>query len=123
MHRMRRQGFSNAPVMERNQIIGVFSVGALFAFLEERGLEALDRDARIGDLGAHIDIAHSGRGNYRFLPETTTVVEARAAFQRYRERNDRLRAIFITPTGNSGERLLALLTPWDVMKDDPQSGR
>lgn len=123
MHRMRRQGFSNAPVMERNQIIGVFSVGALFAFFEERGLEALDRDARIGDLGEHIDIARSGRENYRFLPETTTVVEARAAFQRYRERNDRLRAIFITPTGNSGERLLALLTPWDVMKDDPQSGR
>lgn len=123
MHRMRKQGFSNTPVMEGDQIIGVFSVGALFMFLDEKGLTALDRDARIGDLGDAIDIAHSGRANYRFMPETTTVTDARAAFQRYRERNDRLRAIFITPTGSPTERLLALLTPWDVMKDEPQGGR
>ena len=118
MHCMRKNGFSSVPVMERDQIVGVFSVASLFQYLEENGLEALDAEARIADLGHAVAIGQSGCERYRFMPETTTVTEARAAFQGYHQRNDRLRAVFITPTGNACERLLALLTPWDVMKDD-----
>lgn len=118
MHCMRKNGFSNVPVMERDQIVGVFSVASIFQFLEENGLEALEANARIADLGNAIDIAQLGYERYRFMPETTTVMEVRAAFQGYYRRNDRLRAVFITPTGNACERLLALLTPWDVMKVD-----
>ena len=122
MHMMRRRGFSNVPVMEQNQIVGVFSVGALFQYLEKNGLNALNRDTRISDLGACIEIQAEGAENYRFMSQDTTVTEARAAFQRYVRRNERLRAIFITATGSPQEKLIALLTPWDVMKDNDLNG-
>lgn len=33
------------------------------------------------------------------------------------ERNSRLSAVFITPNGTRDEPLLAMLTPWDVLRD------
>ncbi len=123
MRQMRKYGFSNVPVVEKGQTIGIFSTDTLFMFLEKNGLDALESDMRICDLGNVIDISHAEQDSYRFMPQTATVTEARAAFRRYRRRNNRLRAIFITPNGKAGEKLLALLTPWDVMKDNPQDER
>jgi hypothetical protein len=51
------------------------------------------------------------------LPKETTIVQVRAAFEAHHERNNRLSAVFITKDGNRFEPLLAMLTPWDVLKD------
>lgn len=117
MHRMSKHGFSHVPVMERGNIVGVFSVGSLFACLERQGLESLRSNARISQIREAIGWDRRGAEKYLFMPEDTTIYQVRAAFEERSERNSRLSAVFLTKTGVQDEPLIAMLTPWDVLKD------
>ncbi len=96
---------------------GVFSVGSVFAYLEKRGLGSLDNAARIGQLKDALDFDRHGAEKYLFMPRDATILQVRAAFEDRMERNSRLSAVFITPNGTRDEPLLAMLTPWDVLRD------
>lgn len=117
MHRMAKQGFSHVPVMEKGRMTGVFSVGGLFAWLEKRGLSALDDQTRIGQLKDALNVEQHGAEKYLFMAENATIIQVRAAFEDRMERNSRLSAVFITRDGSRSEPLLAMLTPWDVLKN------
>jgi len=117
MHRMDKQGFSHVPVIERGKMTGVFSVRSLFSYLEQHGLESLDERSKIGELKDALDPGRRGSERYLFMPEKATILQVRAAFEERNERNSRLSAVFITPTGACDEPLLAMLTPWDVLKE------
>lgn len=117
MHRMAKMGYSHIPVMEKGRITGVFSAGSLFQFLEKQGLDALQEHARIEQLKDELNFEKHGAERYLFVPEETTIIQARALFEERKERNRRVSVIFVTKNGNSDEPLLAMLTPWDVLKD------
>lgn len=117
MHRMSKLGFSHVPVMERGRISGVFSVGGLFVYLERKGLSALNNTARIGQIDEAMNLDKHGSDRYLFLPEDATIYQVRDAFEERSERNNRLSAVFITRTGSKDEALIAMLTPWDVLKN------
>ncbi len=117
MHRMNKNGFSHVPVMEKGTIIGVFSAGSLFSCLERRGLESLNDSARISQVRDSLSVDKHGAEKYLFLPEDATIYQVRAVFERRSERNSRLSAVFITKNGQQDEPLIAMLTPWDVLKD------
>ena len=117
MHRMSKNGFSHVPVMEKGKIVGVFSVGGLFALLERQGLDALDNATRIGQIRESFDLDRHGAERYLFMPADATIFQVRAAFESRSERNCRLSAVFITEKGSPEDPLLAMLTPWDVLKD------
>ena len=115
MRRMRKMGFSHVPVMEKGRMVGVFSVGSLFSFLEKNGLDALEPGDRIGKLKDELPAEKHASEKYLFMPENATILQVRAEFENRSARNCRLSAVFITPTGICGEPLLAMLTPWDVL--------
>lgn len=117
MHRMIRNGFSHVPVMEKGTIIGVFSAGSLFTCLEQQGLDALNDSARIGQVRDSLNVDKHGAEKYLFMPKDSTIYQVRAVFERRSERNSRPSAVFITKNGGQDEPLIAMLTPWDVLKD------
>lgn len=117
MHRMTKYGFSHVPVMESGRITGVFSVGSLFAYLERKGMDGVSNSTRIGQLKDALNVNRQGAERYLFLPENATIYQVRAAFEERGERNHRLSAVFITKNGEQDGSLIAMLTPWDVLKD------
>lgn len=117
MHRMHNKGYSHVPIMENGIITGVFSAGSLFSYLEENGLDALDDSSRVRQLRDVLSIDKHGAEKYLFMPEDTTIYQVRAAFEKRSERNSRPSAVFITKNGNQKEQPIAMLTPWDVLKD------
>ena len=123
MHRMSRQGFSHVPVLEKGKLAGVFSVGSLFSYLERQGFDGLDDSIRIGQLKDALDVDSHGPEKYRFMPRDATIQQVRAAFEERPGRNSRLSAVFITEHGDRQEPLLAMLTPWDALKDSAAAER
>lgn len=117
MHRMSKHGFSHVPVLERGRVSGIFSPGILFAYLERVGLDALDRNARIAQIDEAMNMDRHGAERYLFMPENATIYQIRDAFEERSERNNRLSAVFITRNGSGDETLIAMLTPWDVLKN------
>lgn len=114
MEVMEKNGFSHVPVLREGGIYGVFSAGTVFRYQLEHKGRALREQTTLGELGAVLELK-SNSEHYAFLPKTATYQQAREVFQRIRGRNRRISAIFITESGRPGERLLGMLTPWDVL--------
>ena len=105
------------PVRDRTGLVGVFSAASLFTFLSRKGFDTIDDDLKVGNLKSALDFGDERSEKYRFLPADTTLATVRSAFEKRVERNSHLAAVFITEDGTRESRILAMLTPWDVLRD------
>ena len=56
--------------------------------------------------------------NFVFVSRETTCAAVRQMFERISGRNKRLSVVFITEHGSKEEKLLGMVTPWDVMREE-----
>ena len=117
MRHMLRMGYSHVPVRDKTGLVGVFSAGALMSYVGDRGFEALKDDLRIGDLKKELSVDNEHTDRYLFFDSKTTLTTVRMAFEKPQERNRRLAVVFITEDGGQHSQVLAMLTPWDALKD------
>ena len=118
MRHMLKMGYSHVPVTDRGRLVGVFSAGSLMLHAAKNGLTQVRDELRIGDLNDALDFGDERSEKYMFLPEDATLNAVREAFDKRRERNNRLAVVFLTDDGTRQGRIVALLTPWDVLRDD-----
>lgn len=116
MAKMNKQGFSNVPVLDSNLFMGVFSTSTVFEYILKNPENPINFKTTIRDIYRNIDIKNHS-GNYVFVPINSSLLEARKIFERVEGKNRRVSVIFITKNGKSDERILGLLTPWDLMGD------
>ncbi len=114
MEVMDKNGFSHIPVMRDGEFYGVFSAGAVFRYQLGTGGKAITQDTTLRDLENYLDVGNHME-NYEFVPKNATYSSVRRIFERVRGKNKRISVIFITETGQPGQRLLGMLTPWDVL--------
>jgi hypothetical protein len=117
MRHMMRMGYSHVPVRDKTGLVGVFSAGALMSFIGDRGFNGLGDDLRIGDLKKALSVDNERTDDYLFVDSSTTMTTVRKAFEKQKERNRRLAVVFITEDGGQHSQVLAMLTPWDALKD------
>jgi hypothetical protein len=77
----------------------------------------LKDDLRIGDLKKELSVDNEQTERYLFFDSKTTLTTVRMAFEKPQERNRRLAVAFITEDGGQHSQVLAMLTPWDALKD------
>ncbi len=118
MRHMLRMGYSHVPVRDRSGLVGVFSPGSLFGYVGDTGFDALSDSVRIGDLKQALDIGDARSEKYGFMPPDATLPAVRDAFEKHPARNSRLSAVFITEDGTRNTPILAMLTPWDVLREN-----
>lgn len=115
MRKMERRGFSHVPVIDGDEFIGVFSVGTLFMYISANQPIAVDYDMEIGDFGEFLPLEAHITERFCFMPHTATAIDLKVAFEQTTQRSRRLAAIFITESGSINDRLLGMVTPWDVL--------
>ena len=118
MRHMLKMGYSHVPVTDRSGLVGVFSAGSLLLYAAGRGLSQVRDELRIGDLKDALDFGDERSEKYMFLREDATIFNVRDAFEKRRERNNRLAVVFLTRDGSRRSELVSMLTPWDVLRDD-----
>ena len=117
MRHMMRMGYSHVPVRDKTGLVGVFSAGALMSFVGAKGFGSLEDDLRVGDLKKALSVDNERTDQYLFFDPSVTMTAVRMAFEKRQERNRRLAVVFITEDGGQHSQVLAMLTPWDVLKD------
>lgn len=123
MRSMRKNGYSHVPVVERDGVVGVFSVKSLFDYLAEKGMDSIDSETRICALGDRLRLDRELGERYMFAAADCSIVGVRNAFESYTRKNCRLSAVFVTRTGAPEEELICMLTPWDVLSDASPSSK
>ncbi len=115
MELMDQNGYSHIPVMREGRFFGVFSAGAVFRY-QLRDRKALTPETTLRDLEKYLTVGEHME-NYAFVSRKETYFSVRRTFEKVKGKNQRVSVVFITETGRPGERLLGMLTPWDVLRD------
>lgn len=110
---MDQNGYSHIPVMREGIFCGVFSAGAVFRYQLRSG-KSLTPETTLRDLGKYLEIGEHME-NYEFVSRKETYFSVRRTFEKVKGKNRRVSVVFITENGRQGERLLGMLTPWDVL--------
>lgn len=116
MDKMVRLGFSHIPVMESGLLYGVFSISTIFSCALKNLCIAIDDNTQIKDFAYYLRVENHVSEDFIFAPRTITVFEAEKLLENKSGPSSRRpAAIFITHNGSPDERILGMLTPWDLL--------
>lgn len=116
MEVMDKNGFSHIPVMDDGVFRGVFSSGVVMRYLLANKGQGVTAETTVGDMQDYIAVEKHAE-NYEFVPKDTSYLTVRNMFETVKGRNQRVSVIFITEHGKQDQKLLGVLTPWDVLGD------
>lgn len=116
MRAMDKRGFSHVPVLQKGELVGVFSMGTVFSYqIRDEGERPITPDTRIRDFQPWLPIDNHSQECYDFIDAEATYADVKQAFERIKRGGKRLAALFITRTGDPRESVLGMVTPWDVL--------
>lgn len=116
MRIMEKNGFSHVPVLRRGRVEGVFSVSTIFSAAIRSDRFSIDENACVGDFELLLPPERHLCEQFRFIRADASLGEACRAFEtKGKARRKRVAALFLTEDGTQQSRLLAMLTPWDLI--------
>lgn len=115
MNVMKENNYTHVPVVDKDDMmLGVFSESTVFAYMTKNGCISIDRKTKIKEFEEFIPIQNHENEFFPFVPEGTLTVEIEEMFQRKLQGKKRMSVIYITETGKVKEKILGLITAWDV---------
>ncbi len=116
MEKMVGRGFSHIPVFENGVLVGVFSISTVFSKALDMEEATVDNNTKISDFSAYLPIDNHVCESFIFAPRDTTIIEAEKLLENVSgPLHKRPAVLFITQNGSPDERILGMLTPWDVL--------
>ncbi len=110
---MTKRGLSNLPILFEGRVVGVLSASAIVAYQSEKGF-TLNESTTVRDLERFTSLAANGK-KYQFLKADDPTLSAVSMIRSRFRKGERVAMILLTENGTKNEKLLGILTPWDVM--------
>lgn len=116
IRKMKARGYSHVPVLENGRLAGVFSVGTVFSVIEKFGKWDSFDDATIREFSDFLPIDRHFTETFGFVADSAPYSSLKYRFTAKAPTERRLAALFVTANGRSEERVLGIITPWDMIK-------
>lgn len=114
MEEMDNKTYTHVPVMERDKMIGVFSENTILAYLVNHKDAIIMKDTKVSEFKAFIGLNSHKSEYFEFVPRNALLVEVEALFQEGLRERKRIAVVYITEHGERDEKLLGMITAWDV---------
>ena len=116
MREMRRLSISHVPLLDDGRVTGVFSVDTVFWSVLEDGGVGVDEETRVSRFQDYLPLNRHPANSFGFAAQDILLSDARDVFDRAYHRDRKMKMLFLTKNGRDTERLLAVLTPYDVLE-------
>lgn len=112
--------YTHIPILDDGKVIGVFSENTFLSLFENEELVMIDDNLKFNDATIQklIPIDRHITESFRFVPRDTSVFEVEELFKKAADGGDRIGLIFVTQNGKQNERILGILTPWDLPSEE-----
>lgn len=114
MIKMHEKNFSHIPILDDGKVVGVFSEDTIFSYLTENQIVAIDKDITINEFKEYIPVDKHINEFFIYENKDITIDKVIPLFQGDLKNNKRLAAVFLTENGQPQERLLGMITIWDI---------
>ena len=111
---MHDKNYSYMPVMEKQKFIGVLSGDSIFTYMRKNHIITIYEDFQVGDLGDSITEHMDER--YSFVGKDELVDDVIYMYNNDIKDGRRLGAVFVTNTGNVDEKIIGMISAWDLIE-------
>lgn len=115
IQKLRTAGYTHIPILENRRVVGVFTVNGLFSHLLECGIDALTGTTKFADMGQALSLDSHPSEIYVFEEMSATLDQVEEHFRAAEKKGRRLGMVFLTEHGKPTEKVLGILTAWDVV--------
>jgi predicted transcriptional regulator len=112
---MRKNKFSYLPINDKGRFFGVFSAEVLFNYFYDTGETFLDNTITFKTLEDYLTISKHVNENFSFKSRKYLVSKIEDEFMSSYKDNKSLSAVFVTENGNKEEKIIGIITAWDVL--------
>ena len=113
---MAEHGFAHVPVLDDGRVVGVLSEGTVLSYLVDDMALEIPAAATLRQLERHLSLDAHGKGRFAFVARREPADEVAELFQASLRQANRLVMVFVTEHGKPDERLLGIITAWDLAK-------
>ncbi|MBQ4094320.1 MAG: hypothetical protein IJC61_04675 [Oscillospiraceae bacterium] len=111
---MSRRHFSHLPILQDNRLVGVFSESTLTTLLlAENGVRITEK-TRFSDIQHYLKIENHTAERFLFVGRKTPAGDLVSLFEDALRPGNRIGMVFVTETGDPGQRILGVITAWDI---------
>lgn len=114
---MEESNYTFIPIIEDNVLIGIFSERTIFSYILEHKEIVLNENVSISRFMPYTNLDNYKDEDFRFVPRDIDVFEVKSLFSKNKT-GKRIPIVFITEHGKYSEKILGMITPWDVAKYD-----
>lgn len=111
--RMHEKNISYMPIIKDDQLIGVLSGDCIFTYMRKNHTTTIHEEFTIGDLGDSIFYHIDER--FSFVSKGTPLHQIVEMFANDIQDGKRLGAVFVTQSGSKKEKILGMISAWDVI--------
>lgn len=115
---MRQHVFTHVPVMDGDTMTGVFSENSLLAYLADKGEAVFTSDTTIKAFKPYIGLDKHPSESFEFLPINAPLSDVYRVFNEAIKVRKRVGVLFLTHSGKSTEKVLGIITAWDLASPD-----
>lgn len=114
MKAMSRRSFTLIPILDSGRVVGAFSENTLLTYLIKNNVVSFGADDRFTLLSDLLPLEKHTSETFEFVAENTPAPMIAEVFNRSLRNSERLEAVFVTGHGKRNERLLGMITSWDM---------
>ena len=115
MREMQRQDISKVPILTNGRVSGVFSTDAVFQHILENPPIQLDESTCFHHFSRQISIDGETGKYYAFVSADAPLTQVERIFEDAHRRHVRIRIVFVTQNGSPNEKLIGIITPWEMI--------
>ncbi len=115
MKAMKEHGYSHVPILLNNKVAGIFSENSVFNYLLSRDNMCLDDNLKFKDIKNFLSLHGEKSHKYIFADKDICLAEAEDLFEKAFRHSERIAMILLTASGSPNDRLLGVITAWDVL--------
>ncbi len=117
--KMQKENFSNIPIIDnKKNVIGIFNSYTLFTFFLNNLHEIIIEPQKmtIKDFKQYYSLDINEDVKFEFISKNTPIEEMLNLIDRYKHKNQKIEAFLVTENGESSQKLLGIITSFDLLK-------
>ncbi len=114
MHQMKERDISKVPILDKGKVVGVFSHDSVFSRMLS-DCHDISPDTVFRDILPELTIEGDRAKWYHFAKWTEYTSKIEQIFDESNDSHVRIKIIFLTENGRKDEKLMGIVTPWELM--------
>ena len=116
MRRMVECSYTHIPILEDERVVGVFSENTLLSYMMRDTIVEIDDNATFGLMADLLPLKAHESETFGFVAQTDFAYDIAERFKASLKDQERLGMLFVTAHGKPNERLLGIITAWDLAR-------